>query len=158
MIQLILHLWGDYILQSGWMANNKTKAWFPAIAHATIYSLPFLLIGSWQAVFVIWSTHAVIDRFRLARYVCWAKNFIGPLYTSETSVIVVPDSNGTVFTNRGPGRWEEKTVITRGNPVFSECSVTGYPATVPVWLSTWLMIIADNTLHLTINFLALKYL
>lgn len=158
MIQLILHLWGDYLLQSGWMANNKTKAWLPALVHATLYSLPFLLIGSWEAVFVIWATHAVIDRFRLARYICWAKNFIGPIYSTKIKTIVVPDPNGTVWTNRGTGRWEEETTTERANPPFAECSATGYPPETPVWLSTWLMIIADNTLHLTINFLALRYL
>ena len=78
MLQLILHLFGDYLTQSDWMAKNKTKRWWPAIAHATVYSLPFLMIGSWQAVLVIWATHAVIDRFRLARYLCWLKNWIGP--------------------------------------------------------------------------------
>jgi len=126
MIQLIIHLWGDYIFQSGWMANNKTKAWLPALVHATVYSLPFLLIGSWQAVLVIWSTHAVIDRFRLARYVCWGKEWITGMF--ET-----------------PKSWED-------------CSGTGYHKDVPIWLSMWLMIIADNTLHLTINYLALSYL
>lgn len=129
MIQLILHLWGDYILQSGWMANNKTKAWAPALSHATVYSLPFLLIGSWQSVLVIWSTHAVIDRFRLARYVCWAKDRI-----------LEP------FNSSGP------------DTAWKACSATGYPQSVPVWLSTWLMIIADNTLHLTINYLAIRFL
>ena len=28
MIQLILHLWGDYILQSNWMANHKISTSF----------------------------------------------------------------------------------------------------------------------------------
>jgi hypothetical protein len=33
----------------------------------------------------------------------------------------------------------------------------GYPENTPIWLSVWLMIITDNTIHLIINFLALKY-
>lgn len=145
MIQLILHLWGDYILQSGWMANNKIKAWFPAITHATVYSLPFFLIGSWQAVLVIWSTHAVIDRFRLARYVCWAKDFLSPRAVNASQHHF---SCRCAFCLEQPRR----------NYPWNQCSATGYHESVPVWLSTWLMIIADNTLHLTINFLALKYL
>jgi len=32
----------------------------------------------------------------------------------------------------------------------------GYPKETPVWLSTWLIIILDNTLHLIINYLALS--
>lgn len=32
----------------------------------------------------------------------------------------------------------------------------GYSPETPVWLATWLMIIADNTLHMTINHWALN--
>lgn len=35
-------------------------------------------------------------------------------------------------------------------------SATGYDESRPVWLTTWLMIITDNTIHLLINHLALK--
>lgn len=35
---------------------------------------------------------------------------------------------------------------------------TGYPDDAPVWLTTWLMIITDNTMHLLINYGALKWL
>ena len=31
----------------------------------------------------------------------------------------------------------------------------GYPEETPAWLSTWLIIILDNTMHLIINYLAL---
>lgn len=33
---------------------------------------------------------------------------------------------------------------------------TGYPEATPVWLSTWLIIILDNTMHMAINYLALR--
>lgn len=122
MEQLILHLFGDYVLQSGWMADNKTKRSWPALVHATVYALPFLLIASLQAWVVIWSTHFLIDRFRLARFVCFAKEFMG------------------------------------GRPAWSDCSATGYPSAVPAFLSVWLMIAADNTLHLAINYLAIRFL
>jgi len=78
MEQLILHLLGDFVLQSDWMARNKVKRLWPALVHVTIYSLPFLLIGSVTAVAVIFSTHLVIDRYRLARYLVWLKNWLGP--------------------------------------------------------------------------------
>ncbi len=32
---------------------------------------------------------------------------------------------------------------------------TGYPSATPAWLAVWLLIIADNTLHLLINHYAL---
>jgi Protein of unknown function (DUF3307) len=76
---LLAHLIGDYILQSDWMAQNKNKSSLPALAHVIAYSLPFLfLTTSPAALLFIAGSHFVIDRFRLARYVCWAKNFLGP--------------------------------------------------------------------------------
>src|SRR6266705_2933523 len=43
------------------------------------------------------------------------------------------------------------------NPSWADCRATGYPSSTPVWLAVWLLIVADNTLHLTINYLALRY-
>lgn len=125
-IQLVLHLIGDYLTQSDWMANEKTQRLWPAICHATVYSLPFMLVTlSPLALFVIWATHVVIDRYRLAIYVCYAKNFLAP-----------------------KGHW----------PVWANCYQTGYDAGKPAFLSIWLMIIADNVMHIVINGLAVRYL
>lgn len=121
--QLVAHAVGDYILQSDWMANAKTKQSFAALVHALTYSLPFCLLSpSFPAWGFIVATHFVIDRWRLARYLVWAKNWLGP------------------------------------NRPWSECSATGYPADRPAWMSVWLLIIADNTLHVICNGLALRYL
>jgi len=77
--QLIAHAVGDYILQSDWMANEKAKDNVAAAAHAVTYSLPFLLFRpGWKAMALIAGTHFLIDRFRLARYVVWAKNWLAP--------------------------------------------------------------------------------
>lgn len=66
MIQLILHLIGDYLVQNDWMAlNKKLKSWKGELAcqiHCITYSLPFLFIASYQAVLVIYITHYIIDR------------------------------------------------------------------------------------------------
>jgi len=80
-IQLLCHLFGDYLLQSSWMANNKTKRWIPAIAHALVYFLPFLVMlqPSLNASIVMIGTHLLIDRFRLARYIAYIKNFLAPI-------------------------------------------------------------------------------
>lgn len=121
--QLVVHAIGDYLLQSDWMATNKTKEHVPALAHAVVYSLPFLAFGpSLVAWTVIFGTHFLIDRYRLARYIVWAKNWLGP------------------------------------NRPWAECSGTGYPADRPAWLAVWLLIIADNVLHVLINGAALRYL
>lgn len=123
---LLAHLIGDYVIQSDWMAQEKTKRWWPAIVHAATYGAPFVLVThSPLALVVIVVTHAVIDRYRLARHVVWAKNLLAPA---------------------------------RYRRPWSECSATGYHQDRPVWMAVWLMIIADNTLHLGINYASVRWL
>src|SRR5437016_4252815 len=79
--QILAHLVGDYVLQSDWMAENKTRSSFAAGVHALLYSTPFLLLQPTPSVTawaVIAGSHFLVDRFRLARLLCWAKNHIGP--------------------------------------------------------------------------------
>lgn len=122
--QFFAHLVGDYVLQSTWMATHKTRSLWVALVHALAYGLPFLALGAnWRAWAVIVVTHALIDRYRLARFIAWGKNWLGP-----------------------------------GNAPWADCAATGYPSSVPIWLSTWLMILTDNTLHLLVNALALRFL
>lgn len=131
--QLLCHAVGDYLLQSDWQAINKTKRFLPAAVHATLYSLGFIAlhpsIAAWLVILV---THYFIDRYRLARYVVFAKNFIAPIYWTRLKL-----------TDQQP--WEE-------------CSTTGYPNDRPIWLTVWLLIFADNIIHIGINGLALRYL
>ena len=124
MEQLILHLFGDYILQTDWMAKNKTNNIWIAALHAAVYSTPFLLLSpSVLAIAVMFATHVVIDRYRLARFVVFAKNKL-----------------------TDPGlRWVD-------------AHHTGFHKDMPVWLATWLLIIVDNTLHITVNYAALRWL
>jgi hypothetical protein len=141
MEQLILHLIGDYVTQSDWMANNKTKSVIPAAVHALVYSLPFLLLRPSALAFtVICVTHFIIDHWRLARYVVWLKNFIAPNFGVSFDC---PNTRGGDCTC--PQRWEN-------------CKATGYPSELPPFMAIWLMIIADNTMHLAINYLSLRYL
>ena len=78
MDQLMLHLLGDYVLQTDHMAIHKTKKTWVAFFHALVYSLPFVLVcDSFPALFIIFFTHGLIDRFRLARYVAMLKNMLG---------------------------------------------------------------------------------
>ena len=73
--QLVAHAVGDYVLQSEWMATEKTKRSLAAFAHALTYILPFLfLTQNPYTLAIIGGTHFVIDRWHLARYVAWAKN------------------------------------------------------------------------------------
>lgn len=139
MTQLILHLIGDYVTQSDWMAQNKTKRFFPAFAHALVYSTPFLFIASWQAWAIIFSTHYFIDRYRLARYVAWLKNFLAPIKIDDFGVL--------------PFKWADQKWV---RP-WAECSGTGYHKDTPPFLAVWLMIACDNTMHLAINASAIHF-
>lgn len=118
-IGLLLHFVGDYLLQTTWMATEKTKKHLPALVHASVYSLPFLFIADFKFWLIIWITHFFIDRYRLAIY--WIK-----------------------LINRNP-----------------DSNNYGYDENTPVWLSTWLLFITDNTWHILINsvciYLSLKY-
>ena len=79
MEQLIAHLFGDYVLQSDWMALGKRKSFGVTAAHALTYGLPFALLRpSLLAWLVIVVTHAFIDHFAVARYVSFAKNWLAP--------------------------------------------------------------------------------
>lgn len=75
--QLLAHAIGDYLLQSDAMAKSKTRDVLVAMIHATLYMVPFfwLFDASTLALCVMWGTHVVIDRWRLARYVAWFKNW-----------------------------------------------------------------------------------
>lgn len=122
--QLVAHAVGDYIIQSDWMATEKTKRSLAALAHVVTYALPFLLLTlDPLALGFIATTHFVIDRWRLARFVCWAKN------------------------RPWPG-WRP----------WAECVGTGYPSDKPAWLTTWLMIVVDNTMHVLLNAVALQWI
>ena len=124
MEQLLLHLIGDYVTQTDWMARAKVSKTFAALCHAVVYALPFLLLSrSPAAIVVIAATHFLIDRFRLARYVAFAKN-------KATD-------------------WSLK---------WADCRAAGFPPDVPPGHAFWLMILIDNTIHLTINYAALRWL
>jgi len=79
--QLVCHGIGDFLLQSEWMAREKTKSWFPAFAHVLAYSIPFVLVlkPSPAAWLLIVATHLLIDRFGLARYVSWIRLWLAPI-------------------------------------------------------------------------------
>jgi hypothetical protein len=116
---VLAHLAGDYLVQSDWMAQEKVQAWLPALAHAASYGAVHLAVTRDPvALAVIAGTHAVIDRYRLARYVVWAKNQLAP----------------------APYRYP-----------WRDGRATGYHADRPPWMAVWLMIIADNAIHLGIG-------
>lgn len=137
--QLVVHIIGDYILQSEWMASHKTKSSVAALVHVIMYTIPWLVLtASLKTILFIAVTHFVIDRFRLARYICWVKNFMAPKW------IPISGYNGTSRFIR--------------NKSWRLCTDTGYGPEKPVWMSVWLMIITDNVMHIILNAFAVKFL
>jgi len=135
MEQLIAHLFGDYVTQNHWMANKKTSSTVVALLHATLYGLPFLLLtrSPW-ALAVIVVTHAVIDRWRLARYWCewWGVGYWPSKPVEELR-------RGAAAQVYGP-----EDPVAREDP--------------PPFLAVWLLIIVDNSIHLLINYSAIRWL
>ena len=125
--QLICHAIGDYVIQSDWMAGEKTRRFSVALLHATSYALPFLfLTHSVYALAAIVSTHAVIDRWRLARFVVFMRNGLAPGMSGKRWIDFDPN--------------------------------TGFARDRPAWLTTWLLIICDNVMHVLINAAAIRVL
>ncbi|MFE2623100.1 hypothetical protein ACFXKH_23615 [Streptomyces caelestis] len=61
------------------MATEKVKQWWPAIVHGTTYGLPFPLITRYPLTCAaIVATHVVLDRYRAAEYLVWARNLPAP--------------------------------------------------------------------------------
>jgi len=158
---LLAHFWGDYCLQNHWMANNKTKpgrtGFVACTLHALFYTGPFLIVGLIAGVSLtyllgglaaIGGTHWLIDRSRLAASWCdfWGVGAFGSL-------------PGTIARLQGwehnpsTGKWSREVVVAE-HPVYgisaSEARHFEVPD-APPWLKTWLVIIVDNTWHLTIN-------
>jgi hypothetical protein len=174
--QLICHLIGDYVLQCHLMANKKVQSWAWAVTHAAFYTLPFLfLTRSPWALLVIFGTHAAIDRYRLANY--WMK-FYGVGHPGIWQLAIDKLEENRVWSNTYTGTYDaEFDALPPG--VFRDpkdkvpysyhaaCAADRAVDAViearkpfeapPPYLGVWLGIIVDNTLHLTINYLAIAY-
>jgi len=147
MTPLILHLLGDYILQSHWMAVNKSRRSWPCALHCLTYTLPFLLLtNSSLALALIFGAHFVIDRWGLARHVVWLKNWQSP--------------DGFVCWEwcRLTGYFDpEKAKADSTSQLELDTLNSDVDMVRPIWLRVWLLIVADNTLHLICNALVLAY-
>lgn len=80
MEQILLHLFGDYILQNDNVGLRKKEKSLTGLAycifHCITYSLPFFLITNWLGVLLIAIGHFVIDRWNLVGHFIKAKNFV----------------------------------------------------------------------------------
>lgn len=140
MLQLIIHGIGDYFLQTDWQALNKKKSgwvgFWACLKHCITYSLPFLFIGSWKAVLIIFITHFIIDRTNIVAYALAIKNGVW----------------------KWKYNWDNDNQANPPNLQVPDISNFGFGLDRPFAISIWLYIICDNLLHIICNYLALRYL
>lgn len=124
----LCHLTGDYVLQSQVMSNRKTSSWPWALVHATVYTVPFLVL-TWHplALAVILGSHAWIDRYRWGRRWC--------------------EWYGTGY----PGIWQSIADTADDLVGLERSAFKGPDETLGIVLT----IVADNTMHLWCNTSAL---
>lgn len=151
MEQLLLHAIGDYWLQSDWMAMNKSKKSWNCFVHCLIYTSLFLFLTfSWKALAFIFVTHFLIDRFPIIiRTLIYWKNHFPNGYPASTFCESTGYYDDSPY-NRG------KYSNDAEKAVMEDPRVWGKPR--HFFITIWLYIISDNTLHLLCNFIALKYL
>lgn len=140
---LLCHLLGDYVLgQSDWMALNKSKQTIPCLIHVLLYTSFFLILTtSWKALLFIGITHFIIDRWPIiVKRIIHLKNHLNPKF-------------------HFPGfPWCDTTGYFDESPVNTiKEGYTGYERR-PFYITIWLYIITDNTLHLICNFIALNFI
>lgn len=130
MIQLLLHLLGDYFLQNDWMAVNKNKysfiGWVACYIHCILYALPFLFYYHNSNIFFwVYITHLSIDKFSLAKYVTRIVNW----------------------------RWDFNW-----DGVGNETSFDlGFDSGRPAFITVWIHIIRDNSMHIACNYFIIQH-
>lgn len=133
MIQLLMHLWSDYCMQPGKWAERKRTDIRYAAAHGLQYGLLFLIAGT------VLPSNIFSCSFDAFLMITLTHILIDRFYPARYIIF---------FKN-----W----LVDHGSR-WSDCSKTGYSSDMPAWMAVWLMIIVDNTMHLTINWAALTWL
>jgi len=133
MEQLLLHLFGDFIVQNDYVALNKKKntlkGWIYCLFHCITYALPFLLITNWKAVIGIGLTHFIIDKTNIVAYFLAVRN----------NVI-----NGMTHRKYGVFGYFTHRIY--------DVSNFGFLPERPFAITIWLLIFTDNTIHLLCNY------
>jgi hypothetical protein len=132
---LLAHMVGDYIIQTNHMAQTKTKSWAAAISHAVSYTLPFtvlyLVTGSRQLTPVPSLLFIGVTHLLIDRYRL-------AVYVLWLRNQFAPKEYRYSWDSRG---------LFGENP-----SDSGKP-----FIAFWVMVLADNSLHLICNAFALAF-
>ena len=141
MVELLLgHLCGDYLLQTNWMAMNKTKntlnGWLACLIHYIIYTASICLF-MWKFdliwIIVVFLSHFPIDKFSLGeKYLHYVKGYGIKNYLTK--------NNYNDFLNYAP---KFKPEITRSDIIEGS-------------FVTIIYVVVDNTMHIMLMWFAYK--
>lgn len=150
----LCHFIGDFWLQSDWMALNKNKQTWNCLVHVLIYTAVFLFITtSWKALLFIGVTHFLIDRFPivLKRLIWWKNHFptgsYPPWEWCDSTGYFDDSPYNTYKVN------EKREAWIRGHNL-----ATTYGPPRHFFITIWIYITIDNSLHLLCNLAALLLL
>ena len=140
-IQFLIHIFADFFFgQASYQAIHKSKSTLIALFHAFLYTICFLILTfSWKVLLVIGITHFFIDRYSIPKYLLFAREWI---LNPKSWRATWANSNHTGFFDHIGDAWGE----------------ANKEKMRPPFLTWWLNIVVDNWMHLTINYLALRYL
>lgn len=143
---LLCHFVGDFILQSDWMALNKSRSSLHCLVHVLVYTACFLVLTvSWKALLFIGVTHFFLDRFHSPlKHLLWIKNHLNP----TLSYPPYDYCNSTGYFDDSPYN------IKQADEVMTK--KFGKPR--HFFITIWIYITIDNTLHLLCNLIALTLL
>jgi len=135
-LQIILHLWGDYVIQNHAMANRKRTSMLWAVLHAVTYAIPFALV----LLACNTSIDTVIGEVAITNH--------RPILIALAVII----GTHAILDRYAPHqRWMKWWGIGQPSAFFEQIGLEQPQKTAPAFLGVWLGIIVDNTLHLTIN-------
>lgn len=145
----LCHFIGDFWLQSDWMALNKNTKTFNCLVHVIVYTSVFLFITtSWKVLLFIGVTHFIIDRwpFILKRLIWWKNHLpLGeyPHWNYCNSTGYYDDSPYNTWKPEGKSKEDMDKYWGKPRHFF---------------ITMWIYITIDNTLHLLCNLVALTLL
>jgi hypothetical protein len=58
-----VHFLADFVLQSNWMAVNKSRRWDALFAHVLTYAGCFLVVFGWKFALITFACHLVTDYY-----------------------------------------------------------------------------------------------
>jgi hypothetical protein len=92
---LVGHLVGDFLVQTNWMAREKTVRWSALLVHSAVYTACVAaageLVGGMAplAVALVFVSHAILDRRTFVRW--WGRHVQGVTRVDDQWLLIMTD-------------------------------------------------------------------